>query len=88
MSTEWGGRRRTRSVNGSCGRATAGSRVRGAAAQGGDVSGRGHPLLEGYLVAGGVARHLAQPVAYGLDLELPEQVEVLLARHLLPLPLR
>lgn len=46
-------RRRIRPVNGSCGRATAGSRVRGAAAQGGDVSGRGHPLLEGYLVAGG-----------------------------------
>lgn len=54
----------------------------------GGVSGRGHPLLEGYLVAGGVARHLAQPVAYGLDLELPEQVEVLPARHVSPLPLR
>ena len=81
-------RRRTRPANGSCGRATAGSRVRGAAAQGGDVSGRGHPLLEGYLVAGGVARHLEQPVAYGLDPELPEQVEVLLTRHVSPLLLR
>ena len=81
-------RRRIRPANGSCGRAIAGSRVRGAAAQGGGVSGRGHPLLEGYLVAGGVARHLEQPVAYGLDPELPEQVEVLLTRHVSPLLLR